>query len=70
MSMASVDFGREWDLNAGAGSSSYVGSTVRAQDPVSGFCVLKITLLLGRSVYLKPSQPFPAAEHYPSHQTD
>ncbi|KIM41858.1 hypothetical protein M413DRAFT_445069 [Hebeloma cylindrosporum] len=27
MSMASVDFGREWDLNAGEGSSSYIGST-------------------------------------------
>lgn len=37
--MASVDFGREWDLNVGAGSSSYVGSTVRAQYPVFFFSV-------------------------------
>ena len=46
--MASVDFGREWDLNAGAGSSSYVGSTVRAQHSVFffSFCMLEFNPIL------------------------
>jgi len=59
--MASVDFGREWDLNAGAGSSSYVGSTVRAHHPVFFFFLYVEAYPIYRQIGLSqivPSFPY------------